>query len=515
MKTLFSLYLVLAVILSQYFSAYFFSKGRTSYRKAFSALVFCISIYLFGYLMIINSSNLQEMIFWNQVQYFGLPFISVLWLTVALLYTRTICSLKTSTALLLFAIPVLTFLIRLTNSWHHFFYTKWGIKEYFGYYSLYMERGLWYYVNISYTILCLFLTVIIYFIEYLRNKARYIKSHFLIFLFASLLPLIGITLILFTFDQFSIDYSALIMPVSLLIISYGIFKYDFLDIRTLARETIFENNFAGMVVLGPGRRIIDYNKAAKNFFDAINISLNNYPLEQVINNDPKLLDIFNSEETRNLTLMINGKKRFYEIDTVQLGDPEDGNIKMLKAIRDVTEERKTQEKLKFLAAIDSLSGLNNRAEFMSLAQKYLSIAIKENKDFSLLVMDLDNFKIVNDTFGHGAGDEVIRVMGRLIKTYFRKNDIAGRIGGEEFAVVLKDASLEEAKKKAELFREVIADRKIIYEEQEISITVSIGVAAIHNAAKNIYNIGDILKMADNALYNAKAKGRNSVATFKS
>jgi diguanylate cyclase (GGDEF)-like protein len=152
---------------------------------------------------------------------------------------------------------------------------------------------------------------------------------------------------------------------------------------------------------------------------------------------------------------------------------------------------------------------------MSLAQKYLSIAIKENKDFSLLVMDLDNFKIVNDTFGHGAGDEVIRVMGRLIKTYFRKNDIAGRIGGDEFVVVLKDASLEEAKKKAELFREVIADRKIIYEEQEISITVSIGVAAIHNAAKNIYNIGDILKMADNALYNAKAKGRNSVATFKS
>ena len=94
MKTLFSLYLVLAVILSQYFSAYFF-KGQDKLSKAFSALVFCISIYLFGYLMIINSSNLQEMIFWNQVQYFGLPFISVLWLTVALLYTRTICSLKT------------------------------------------------------------------------------------------------------------------------------------------------------------------------------------------------------------------------------------------------------------------------------------------------------------------------------------------------------------------------------------------------------------------------------------
>ena len=89
MKTLLSLYLVLAVILAQFFSAYFFSKGRTSYRKAFSALVLCISIYLFGYLMIVNSSNLQEMIFWNQFQYLGLPFIAVLWLTVAL-YTKTI-----------------------------------------------------------------------------------------------------------------------------------------------------------------------------------------------------------------------------------------------------------------------------------------------------------------------------------------------------------------------------------------------------------------------------------------
>ena len=74
MKTLLSLYLVFAVILSQFFAAYFFSKGRTSYRKAFSALVLCISVYLFGYLMIINNNNLQEMIFWNQIQYLGLPF---------------------------------------------------------------------------------------------------------------------------------------------------------------------------------------------------------------------------------------------------------------------------------------------------------------------------------------------------------------------------------------------------------------------------------------------------------
>ena len=169
------------------------------------------------------------------------------------------------------------------------------MKQFFGYYSLYMERGFWYYVNISYTILCLLLTIIIYLIGYLKNKAGYTKPHFLVFLFASLLPFIGIVLLLLVFDEWSIDYSALIMPISLLIISYGILKYDFLEIRTLARETIFENNLAGMVVLGPGNRIIDYNKAAEKFFEAINISLNNYPIEHILEREPKLLEIFESE----------------------------------------------------------------------------------------------------------------------------------------------------------------------------------------------------------------------------
>jgi len=511
-KTLLSLYLILAVILAQFFAAYFFSKGRASYRKAFSALVLCISVYLFGYLMIINNNNLQELIFWNQIQYLGLPFISVLWMLVALLYTKTIYSLKTRMVLLLFSVPVMTFFIRLTNSWHHLFYTKWEWRQFFGYYSLYMERGFWYYVNIIYTMLCLILTVIIYFREYLKNKTGYTKPHFLIFLFASLLPFIGIVLIIFAFDEWSIDYSALIMPVSLLIISFGILKYDFLEIRTLARETIFENNSDGMVVLGPGKRIIDYNKAAEKFFETINLSLNNYPIEQILDQEPKLLEIFESKNSHDLSLVIDGEERFFEIDAVPLGDSHDGSIRMLKSIRDVTEVRKIQEKLKLLATIDSLSGLYNRAEFMNLTKSEFAWAKRNNGELSLLIMDLDNFKSINDTFGHAAGDEMIREIGSIIRTSFRKSDIAGRIGGEEFAVVLKNASLEEAKKVAEKFRENVAKRKVIYEGQEISLTVSIGVAAIRSYNGDINDIEDILKLADDALYKAKAKGRNCVAT---
>lgn len=162
-----------------------------------------------------------------------------------------------------------------------------------------------------------------------------------------------------------------------------------------------------------------------------------------------------------------GKNGFFEIDVVPLGDSHDGNTRMLKSIRDVTEERKIQEKLRFLATIDSLSGLYNRAEFMNLAKREFDKAKSNNEELSLLIMDLDNFKNINDTYGHAAGDEVIREFGRIIKTSFRKTDITGRIGGEEFAVVLKNASLEEAKKVAEKFRKTVARGKVIYGSRKL------------------------------------------------
>ncbi|NLT94912.1 MAG: diguanylate cyclase [Clostridia bacterium] len=515
MKILFSLYLILAVILTQFLAAYCFSKGRNSYRRTFSALVLCISVYLIGYIMIINSSNLQEMIFWNQFQYLGLPFVSVLWLLVALLHTKTINKVRSRTVILLFIVPVITFFIRITNSWHHLFYKDWEIRQFFGYYDLYMERGIWYYVHISFVILFLLLTMIIYFLAYLKHKDRYTKFHFLIFSFASLLPLAGVLLLILNSRERSIDYAALIMPISLFIISFGIFKYDFLEMRTLARETIFENNLVGMIILGPGYRIIDYNNAAKKFFRKLNISLDNSTIDHILKEEPELLETFKSETTKDISIVIDGEERFFEIDAVALGDIQVGSTKMLKTIRDVTDEKKVQKRLEVLATIDSLSGLYNRAEFMNLAQRAFVSAKKQNGELALLMMDLDQFKKINDTFGHAAGDEVIREMGRIIMNGFRKTDVAGRVGGEEFAVVLKNTSLKEAHKKAEKIRKTVAGKKVVYDGQEISFTISIGVAAICGDTDNIKGIEDILKKADEALYMAKAKGRNRVVSFGS
>lgn len=512
MKTLLSIYLFVTVILTQYFSAYFYSKGKNSYRKAFSAFILCVSIYLFGYLMIINTSNLQELMLWNQIQYLGLPFISVLWLTVALLYTKTIYTVSRRIAVALFCVPVITFFMRLTNSWHYLFYKNWEIKQCFGFYSLYLERGYWYYVHISCTIIFLVLTIIVYYLGYRRKQAGYTKPQLMVFLFASLIPLIGIILVLFMYDNWMADFSALLMPIAVFIIGYGIIKYDFLEIKTLARETIFENSVDGMMILESGLRLIDYNKAAKAFFNGLNISLHNYPIEQLLKHEPELLEVFKSESTKEFCVLINGEERFFEISTLPL-DVTGKKTKVLKSIRDITEKKKVQEILTKLATIDSLSGLYNRAEFMKLAKREFCYAERGCEELSLLMIDIDHFKNINDTLGHAAGDEVIRILGNILKTSFRKTDFAGRLGGDEFVVLLRNASLVEAKRIAEKLRETISKTKVVYEKQEFCFTVSIGVVTIcvdHNS-----DVENVLKRADNALYKAKTKGRNCVSTMES
>jgi diguanylate cyclase (GGDEF)-like protein len=229
---------------------------------------------------------------------------------------------------------------------------------------------------------------------------------------------------------------------------------------------------------------------------------------------PELLEIFKSETTKEFSVMIEGEKRFFEVSTLPLGIHHDKKTRMFKSIRDITEKKKFQEKLITLATTDFLSGLYNREEFLNLAQRELSWANRHNQNLSLLMIDIDHFKNINDTFGHGAGDEVIREMGNMIMTGFRKTDFAGRLGGEEFAVLLKDSSLDEAKGVANKFKEAVSRTKVIYEKQEISFTVSIGVAATGCSINNRNNIKDVLKQADDALYKAKAKGRNCVATVE-
>lgn len=172
----------------------------------------------------------------------------------------------------------------------------------------------------------------------------------------------------------------------------------------------------------------------------------------------------------------------------------------------LSREMECAHQISILAAqTDELTGLNNRRAFFDQAQQAFQYCASEQLPVCVLMLDLDHFKQINDTYGHHIGDQVLAQIGSVMRTHFREVDVSGRVGGEEFAILLPDTSLRAATDIAQRFVEAIAGLKA---EPAHLITASLGVAC---APSGHADLQYLLNSADQALYQAKALGRNQVA----
>lgn len=172
-----------------------------------------------------------------------------------------------------------------------------------------------------------------------------------------------------------------------------------------------------------------------------------------------------------------------------------------------SELRDANRILEKLAASDSLTELANRRSFFEQAEAEVQRAHRYGHPLALQMLDIDHFKSINDHFGHAAGDEVLRRIAGVLRANLRHNDLAARIGGEEFVVLLPETQLEDAAQHAERLRNAIAGLRIPFEQSTLSVTVSLGVAALHAGE---LSPEPMLMRADSGLYRAKQSGRNRV-----
>ena len=171
------------------------------------------------------------------------------------------------------------------------------------------------------------------------------------------------------------------------------------------------------------------------------------------------------------------------------------------------------DELKELSNRDYLTGLYNRRFFAEEAARAIALTLRNNSKFSIITMDIDKFKNINDSYGHAVGDRVINTVAKKLKELVRKSDIPARFGGEEFVLLLYDISAQNAMKVAENMRKTIEDLEIKVEENSIKFTVSFGVAQF-DTFKDNNNIEHTITRADKALYQAKDNGRNNVVLAK-
>ena len=234
----------------------------------------------------------------------------------------------------------------------------------------------------------------------------------------------------------------------------------------------------------------DYRKALEHFEQF-------YQLQQAA---------FDSESDRRLKTI----EIVHQVETTRK-DAEISRLRTVELQREIDERKKAQQALEQLATQDSLTGLSNRRHFVHMANTALEQAIRYDRPLSAVMMDVDNFKHINDTFGHTAGDQILTSVANCMQRMLRKVDILGRFGGDEFVVLLPETSREGARRLSERLRLTISQRMEMIGGISLPVTVSIGLSS------HVHADGDTLDMlldqADKALYVSKQSGRNKVTVY--
>ncbi|MBN2816447.1 MAG: ABC transporter substrate-binding protein [Campylobacterales bacterium] len=224
--------------------------------------------------------------------------------------------------------------------------------------------------------------------------------------------------------------------------------------------------------------------------------------------------IFKGDEAQEYDIelkLIDGNTKEFRVSKNMLSFNSSDSLGYIAIMHDITVQKLKERKLEELAYLDPLTKLHNRRYFFTMAKQLFSIAKRNNESMSVLSLDIDNFKRINDTYGHDVGDKVLVAVADLFKGCSRTSDLVARFGGEEFVALMPKTDVYGIEIVAEKIRIAIENFYITENNELIHFTVSIGVSEIKITEEEDLNLA--LKRADIALYRAKSKGKNRVEVF--
>ncbi|MEI8131872.1 MAG: diguanylate cyclase, partial [Leptolinea sp.] len=326
-----------------------------------------------------------------------------------------------------------------------------------------------------------------------------------------------------------LDWSPVSTVFTGLIFAYIIFRYKFLDLVPVARAALVEQMQDGMIVLDDQQRIIDINPSARNMLPGgLSIKIGSSLTEAVpdLNFPSQRKGIAN---TQTLALGTSGEKsRFIDVRFSIIRGKTAGVNCSLLLFRDITKRKNAeielhqankelgirleeiqilQNKLREESIRDPLTGLYNRRYLEDALEREFARAVRDKYSVGIIMLDIDLFKKINDSYGHIVGDVVLQKLAKILDKSFRLEDIVCRYGGEEFLIVMPETSEPKAIERIEGFRIALEQTVMEINEYQIQITISAGVAMFPAGGSSIK---EIIHCADQAMYKAKAAGRNQV-----
>ncbi|MFT4104122.1 MAG: diguanylate cyclase [Lacrimispora sp.] len=458
-------------------------------------------MYNFGYLQEITSNTLETAFSNVRLQYMGLPFL----LPISYLFARDIYGQKRLNNVRLFLIFFMPFLSMLAMQAYPVLKIFYRDMEYIsnGYIAncrVYPGPVYHMYTVYSYAIFLLILRLIVRHL-FSKESSRLKRQQSRLLLVACLVPMLCSIPYVLSSAKFRYDPTPAANTVSMVLLLYSVRYHNLLSVVPLARAKVIESMDDALIVCDRDFNFLDANEAAKRLFPV---------LKSLIPGDavPGIERFKNPTELMRLRTDI-GTRCYRATQTPILQDAVVIGICFL--LHDVTENEKLLKKLSIQASFDSLMCIYNRRTFFDLARLMLCNGEAKHIPYAMMMIDIDFFKRVNDTYGHPAGDAVLRAVALMVKNSFRREeDIAGRYGGEEIVVLLGNISMERTLAAAEELRKNIEKMPVSYQEHTMNITVSIGIACSPDG-ENGYSLEDMLNQADIELYKAKGSGRNRIS----
>jgi diguanylate cyclase (GGDEF)-like protein/PAS domain S-box-containing protein len=469
-------------------------------------------------------------ILWSKLDYVGSNSTAVLLLIFALEFTHRPKWLTRRNVVLLWIIPILNMVMAATNEWHGLIWTGFSPGP-SGSNLLIYHHGPWFWIHVASIYVYILIATRLLVRSALHTSVLHRRQGAAILL-ATVPPWIGS--ILYITDLFPIP-GLNIIPMSFvvtgLLLLGTMFRFHLFDLVPVARDTLVERMSDAVLVLDAQNRIVDINPAAHQLLGTTSACIGK-SAEQVLVKWPDLVALSRrSADTRTEMLLDQEEPRYFDVRISPLRDHGGRFAGQLIGFRDITQrylaETELQQanmrlvgqlevidllraQLQEQAIRDALTGLYNRRYLEETLPRELARATRERYPVALVMLDIDRFKTVNDTFGHKAGDLMLQGLGKLLRTQTRRDDIACRYGGEEFVLVFPGMSSELAHQRAEQLRLSFQALRVQYEDQDFSATISGGVASFPDHGETDE---DLLRAADQALYAAKAAGRNCVRLY--
>ena len=483
--------------------------AKRSSSKAAVYLMICMSaiaIYSFGYGMELSSNTLKDAMFWVRFQHLGIDIIAPAWLLFALANTGFEKQITRKWLIFLSIIPLGLFLSAETLGWLNIFHHNPRMDTSGAFPIFTYDRNLFNYVSAAYYSICILISTALFALMLFRSS-KSSRKQATIYLLGSIPPWMG--LVAYTLGSVY-DPTPFMLGIGSFIMAIGFVQLRILDIMPLARDIVFEKMSTGVMIIDTSYRIMDSNPAMESIFPHLNLKSKNQSVFDVFSNYPTLLKTIRDHNEERIEMMIecDGEKSYYRTTSTAMYNRRGKQVGSIISFYGYTNEKRLLEKLEKLAAMDGLTGIYNRPYFDQYATKEINRINRYGGVISMIYLDIDRFKTINDTYGHPAGDLVLTKVAETLSNNIRESDVLARFGGEEFVILLPQTDILAARALGERLRLALESLDLLFDGQDIPVRASFGITGFTSGNK--LGLETIYRLADQAMYHAKEHGGNRV-----